>query len=404
MAGAVISRAVTALVLNKVVALFYGPTGITLLAHLQNLLTLVVQLPNDGVNRGAINLYQFASDEEKRPILKKVLLYNFAITVVITAILIIAKDYFWEKFYPISPEIDLIVIFGLSIFFIVGHYSFLSIYQGYKRYARYAFITAISSLILLFSGAIVTYYFELKYFLLIYLVAQALGFIASFLFYLKDYSYLKKLKASVNIDIRKPIFQFILMALSVWLFTYLFDFIIRNFAISNFGYDQTGEWQAVVKISDQLKAVFVATTGAVFFTEVSSRLADSLSLKEYLGRTLVIILPLVFFALVFIYLIREPLLIILYSNKFVEAEKFFFYQLLGDFFAMFSYFFMYIIMAQRRTISYIFFQAFSGVLYLLFIYFLTPLYQLEGIVMAYCFRYILFLFIVVYYSRKLFHR
>lgn len=402
MAGAVAARAVTALVLNKVVALFYGPMGITLLANLQNLLSIVVQIPNDGVNRGTINIFQFAAPEEKYVILKKVLLYNFLLTIITTSLILIAHEYFWEKFYPVTAGISLPLVFTLTIFFIVGFYTLISVFQADRRYFRYAVITAISSFLLLSTGAITAFFFELKHFLSIYLIGQALAFVVVFLFFTKDYSYLKKIKLSKSqLDISKPILQFIIMAVSVWLFSFILDFIVRNYAISTFGYEATGQWQAVVKLSDQLKSVFIATAGAVFFTEISARISDSLSLKKYISKTLTIILPLIFIALLTIYLLRIPILTILYSSDFIPSEKFMLYQLAGDFFAMSSYFFIYIIMAQRKAITFITFQAVSGAAYLFLIYFLIPFYGLEAMVMAHFIRYILFLVLVVFYSRRL---
>lgn len=402
MLGAVTARAITALVLNKVVALFYGPIGITLLAHLQNLLSIVVQIPNDGVNRGTINIFQFAAPEEKYEILKKVLLYNFLLTGITTAFILVAHEYFWEKFYPITSDVSLPLVFALTIFFIVGHYTFITVFQADRRYFRYAVITAFSSLVLLFAGAITAYFFELKYFLAIYLVGQALAFVVVLLFFLKDYSFLRRIKTSnIKLDISKPIFQFIIMAVSVWLFSYIFDFIVRNYAISTFGYEATGQWQAVVKLSDQLKSVFIATAGAVFFTEISARISNSQSLKKYVSKTITLILPLVLIVLLSIYLLRIPILTILYSSDFIAAEQFVLYQLAGDFFAMSSYFFIYIIMAQRKTLTFISFQAASGAIYLFFIYYLIPIYDLQAIVIAHFIRYIFFLVMVVYYSRKL---
>ncbi|QNP51993.1 hypothetical protein H9L05_19125 [Hymenobacter qilianensis] len=43
-----------ALLLNKMLALYGGPGGLTLLAHFQNLLALFTTLPNDGVHVGVV--------------------------------------------------------------------------------------------------------------------------------------------------------------------------------------------------------------------------------------------------------------------------------------------------------------------------------------------------------------
>lgn len=402
MIGAVASRAITALILNKLVALFYGPIGITLLAHLQNLIVLVSTLPNDGIHRGSINLFQFASPDEKQVILKRVIFYNVLIIILFTIIILLGQGYFWEKFRPISRQINLPVFFSLTIVFIVLQQSFLTVFQADRKYFKYAVITAFSSFVVLVSGVIATVYFELEYFLIIYLISLGIGFFIAFFFYRNEYSFLFKISnKSSDKKISKPIFEFVLMAISVWLFTYFFDFIVRDFAINTFGYDETGNWQAVVKLSDQIKSVFIATVGAIFFTEISARLNDQKSLKKYIFRSLAVILPVVFMGLLIIYFIRIPILSILYADEFLEAEKYFLFQLTGDLLAITSFFFVYIIMAKRKIFTFILLQAISGAIYILFIYLFTPLYELEGIVMAHLTRYIFFLLLVVYYSRRL---
>jgi PST family polysaccharide transporter len=51
---AVLARAAGALVLNKLLAIYGGAGGLTLLAHFQNLMALFTTLPNDGVHVGLV--------------------------------------------------------------------------------------------------------------------------------------------------------------------------------------------------------------------------------------------------------------------------------------------------------------------------------------------------------------
>ena len=48
------ARTAGALVLNKLLAVYGGPGGLTLLAHFQNLMALFTTLPNDGTHVGAV--------------------------------------------------------------------------------------------------------------------------------------------------------------------------------------------------------------------------------------------------------------------------------------------------------------------------------------------------------------
>ena len=58
---AVLVRGISALSINKIFAVQFGPSGIALLSHFQNLTTIITTIPNDGVNRGLI---RFLSPED----------------------------------------------------------------------------------------------------------------------------------------------------------------------------------------------------------------------------------------------------------------------------------------------------------------------------------------------------
>src|SRR5687767_8364933 len=48
------SRTLSALIINKLIAGQFGPQGITLLSHFQNLVTLATTIPIEGINMGLI--------------------------------------------------------------------------------------------------------------------------------------------------------------------------------------------------------------------------------------------------------------------------------------------------------------------------------------------------------------
>src|ERR671921_666556 len=50
----VASRLASSFFINKMVALYFGPSGMAQLAHFQNLVTFFTLIPNDGISRGLI--------------------------------------------------------------------------------------------------------------------------------------------------------------------------------------------------------------------------------------------------------------------------------------------------------------------------------------------------------------
>jgi len=55
--SSILIKSLCALATNKLFAMYFGTTGITLFAHFQNLISLITQVPNDGINRGIIKYW-----------------------------------------------------------------------------------------------------------------------------------------------------------------------------------------------------------------------------------------------------------------------------------------------------------------------------------------------------------
>jgi len=67
--SSIIIKSICSLVTNKFFAVYFGTTGITLFAHFQNLISLITQVPNDGINRGIIKYWsdpQIPRDQKQK--------------------------------------------------------------------------------------------------------------------------------------------------------------------------------------------------------------------------------------------------------------------------------------------------------------------------------------------------
>lgn len=402
MSGAVAVKTVTILVLNKMIAIYSGPGGITLFAHLQNLLAIVNQLPNDGINKGFIKLYHDTAEAERIRFLGQVLVINTLLLMLLLLVIVLFPDFFWKNFQPVLSQ-NFIYIFFVSAIGMIWYYTFLSYFQAIKKFGTYSIIVAITSILILLISSSVIYFQGFNSFVLTYLILQIVGFLVALFFFNRKGNY-KYLVPPVSIDNTKlaPLSEYVLMAFSVLIFTFLTDFFVRNYAIDRFGITDTGYWQAVVRFSDYYKAFFISIVGAVFYAEVSARINEKNFIVAYLKKILQLIIPLLAAGLLLIYFLRNIILSILYNNNFLPAAEFFSYQLAGDFLALIAYLFIYILMAEKRTGAFILVQALSTTFYLILLFFMVDIYYLEGFVIAHFYRNIFFLLVVVFINRRLF--
>jgi PST family polysaccharide transporter len=195
--------------------------------------------------------------------------------------------------------------------------------------------------------------------------------------------------------------EFILMALSILFFGKVTDFIIRDYAIQSFGMLHTGLWQSIVKLSDGYMMLFINTVGIVYYPQVSSLILNTDHLRQYLRDVLKIVIIISAIGLVLIYILREPLLILLYNREFVPAGDLMPLQFVGDFFCIIAYLLTYIISAQARTRTFIILQAASAVFYLFLVYLLSSSLGIAGIPAAHAVRYFVLAIILIILNKRI---
>ncbi|WMJ74788.1 O-antigen translocase [Cytophagaceae bacterium ABcell3] len=389
-------------VINKLVAVFYGPDGITLLAHFQNFLSIFLTLPTDGINRGLI---KHLSDKEVnnhryRSIFWAALLLNLLTFLVIALVVLVFRSYFTELFSAgLSEGFWLMAIF-VAILFHLLNYFFLSVLLSAGKLKAYVWINVLSTVIAvgilvpaLYSGATGPV-------LLAYAFGPPSLFWVAILLSIKVKPVLRLLR-----DFRpewksfKSLWGFVLMAGSVVVFGKTVDFFVRDFVIDRFELFQTGLWQGVAKFSDYYSVAFVTIISTVYYPKVSEIINDKAALSAYVRHVMKVLTPILAVGLLVIYFLREFILELFFDTRFKEGAFLMDYQLLGDFFKMLSYILSFIISAQARTWLFIWSQAASAALYVVLILIATELWGLEGLTIAHAIRFACYLlFTVVVYK------
>jgi O-antigen/teichoic acid export membrane protein len=386
---------------NKLFAIYFGATGITLLAHFQNLISLVTQVPNDGINRGIIKYWsgENVSTVEKQKYLKAGFFLNIGVLVITLILLFLFRSYFFRDFnFYFSTTIITFLILGITLYIV--HLLLLSIILSFQRIKVYAIINAMGSILVVIAILIVAPKGNLNYALLSFLLAQSFAVVFSLIYgFLRGI--LLPVKGRISFKEYRKLGEFILMALSILVFGKVTDFIIRDYAIQSFGMLHTGLWQSVVKLSDGYMMLFINTVGIVYYPQVSSMIFNTDDLRQYLRDVFKIVVVISVTGLILIYIFRDPVLIILYNREFVPAGDLMPLQFLGDFFCIIAYLLTYIISAQARSMTFILLQAASAIFYIILVYTLSSKFGIEGIPAAHAIRYFVLAIILIILNKRI---
>jgi len=395
-------KSISILLVNKFFAVYLGPVGIALLSHFQNLIGIITQLINDGFNRGMMK--QLANNSMDPKLKSRFffssLILNFSFLILILLLVILFQDFFFGIFFEKINNPRFLPVFIFLLSFFVANMFIHSVILGFQKAKEYAFINITGAILyvsLVFLGVKTE---KLSWALLAVLAGQSLSIFFSIFFLLKERVWIK-FQPSVSWQSLKKLFVFVPVSLSVLVFYKMTDFAVRQFAFHEYGFEMTGMWQAVVRLSDVYMNLFVATVGVVFYPQVSELIFDSDKLRRYLKDVLHIVIPISAVGLVVLYLLREPVLTILYDKGFADASFLMRYQLTGDFFGIICYLLTYIISAQSKTTTFIILQAGSAIFYIGLIYFLKDYFGIISIPMSHALRFFFFFVILLILNRRM---
>jgi PST family polysaccharide transporter len=394
-------RSVIIFIINKLFAAAYGPQGITLLAHFQNLLSIFLTIPNDGVNKGVIKYAADATLEEENyyPILNAGLVLNVLIFILCAAGVLILKNFFENPFTG-TNTFWLILVFVFALLQLLNLLG-LSVLLAKEKLKPFVILQVTGNVLSLIITWIMVEMASFQEALLGWAMGPAVSILFTAIYLIrKEKLALYKFLIIPSLSYIRKLGSFIIMALSIVVFSKSVDFLIRQYAISNFDKVDTGHWQSVVRISNLYLMAFVAILSMVYYPHVSSIIKNEVKLSGFVrsffwkGSGLIVI----FLSLV--YLFRNELLILVFNRDFRAAAWLFPYQVLGDFFKMIAWILSFLILAQSRTKLFVGSQIVFAGIFIALTWFFTKNGAIEGFPKAYFVRNVLyFLFALLVYWR-----
>ncbi|MFT2010485.1 hypothetical protein ACMA1I_17555 [Pontibacter sp. 13R65] len=397
-------RTIGSLGINKLIALHYGPNGITLYAHFQNLVSIVTTVPDGGINIGTIKFLanEDPASQQYRQYFWAGIWLNLLCWLVALALIFSFSEYYLGIFLEEAGLITWWWIAGFATGSLLLTYNlFLQAMLLSKRVLKWHVVgTSTVSL----AGLAVVYALGGKL-SVANLLPLLLGAQGTTFFLMLPVLYFKRLIHTFRrIKVPKTVYlnigKYVVMALSAVVCLKLTNFFVRDYVISRFELYDTGLWQAVVRVSENYSLVYTSVIGMLYYPRMAALVADQNGLQKYVRSTFYLVLPGLLVALLLVYLLREWVLLLLFNQDFVVAEYLFDYQLIGDFFKMWSIVLTNLMVVRAHVRLYISWQIITALFYMALVYFLVEPFGLEGVTMAHAIRYAAVLvFSMVYYNK-----
>lgn len=394
---AVAARAIGALVLNKLLALYGGPGGLTQLAQFQNLMALFGALPTDGVQVGATTyLAPLPAGTARHRLYLGAALWLTAGLVGLGGLLLLALG---GADWPVAEAL----IFTAAMLLVASQALLSAALLAAGRRAYYvALAVVLSAAGPLAVGGLLAAGRPVRQVLLGYVVGQALTAGLAVELARRAGMWRGGRPAWPRPVALRALLRFLLMALSALLFGRAVDYAVRAYLMAHFAPAATDRWQAVAKLADNYTLVVGALLSTVFYPRLAALAARPAEQRRYVSTVAGLLgvgLALGFGGL---YLLRSWLLALLFAPRLAAAAPLLAPQLLGDWAKFLSWVFQYVLLVRARPLPYLAVQAVSAALYAGLLGWLLPALGLPGVVLAHAARYAVLLLACLawFYGRR----
>lgn len=391
-------------VIAKVVAIYTGPTGMAMLGQVQSMVGCLNGIINAPAGSGVV---RFTAEYKEqgfnacatwwRAALQWVLMIS---AIAIPSGLLLAKPIAVWLFQDKSLAWVIIATVSVLPFAAIGTLC-NSVINGQQLYRRYVGLGMLSALI---SGGImltmITLY-NIQGALLAAAVQSAMIGVVMLIANLhQPWFKLHYWWGEVDSKARKQIGGYMLMALTSALTVPISLILVRNILIGQVGWELTGQWQAVWKISEVYLAVITMALGSYYLPRLSA-LHGYNCIRHEILQTAKVVFPIVSLLALVVYLSRDIAISLLFTEEFRSARDLFAIQLCGDVIKITAWLFAYPMISCGATRWFVASELFFSMLFVSLSWLFVNSYGLQGVTFAYVVNYFIYFIFSVWVLRRI---
>lgn len=400
---AVLTKLATALVLNKVLAVYVGPVGYAVIGQFQSLVAMVSTFASGGVSTGVTKYTaQYHADPQHQHRIWRTATSISLIGAGVFAVLLIV----FRKSLAVWTLGDVqlsgvIVWLAAALVLMLFNGLMLAILNGRKEVRAYVIANIIGSLVTATTATVLVLQFGLYGVLVALAVSQALACGATaWLFRRACQVPWRSFLGRIEPDIARRLGGFALMSATSALVVPLAQMLIRDGLAQRIGWSGAGLWQALWRISET-HLMLLTTTLSLYFLPRFSEIRNAAELRSEVLKGYRFVLPLVLASALLLYLGREPLIRVLLTPAFLPLSQILGWQLMGDVLKVCSWVIAYTMLSHARVRVFVSTEIVFAALFAGLTLTGATLDGLRGAAMAYAATYALYGIVMLYFFAQL---
>ncbi|GKX57288.1 translocase [Leminorella grimontii] len=391
-AGSTLIKIGVGLLVVKLLAVSFGPSGVGQAGNFRQLITVLGVLSGAGIFNGVTRyVAQYQQDPSQ---LRKAVGTSASLILGFSTLLAVVFILFAE---PISQGLFghtryLDVVWAVAFIQMGIAYAnfFLAILKGYRDAMGNA-LGVIGGSLLGVIGYVACYWVGGYEGALagLALVPALAAIPAGIILYKRSPMPLSYLKPAWDKAMASSLGKFTVMALITSVTLPVAYVMMRNLLAERYSWDDVGIWQGVSSISDAYLQ-FITASFTVYLLPTLSKLTEKRDISREIFRSLRFVLPAVAAVSFTVWLLRDFAIWLLFSSKFVAMRDLFAWQLVGDVLKVGSYVFGYLVIAKASLRFYVLTEVSQFALLVGFSHYLIPMNGAVGAAQSYMATYIIY--------------
>ncbi len=395
----------TLLGLNKILAVYVGPAGYAALGQFQNAVQMISTLASGAINTGVTKYTAEYHEDEARQRAVWQTAGTIALgTSIMLSLLVFAFQAELAQWF--LGDVSLSPVFGwfaATLVLFVFNTLLLAILNGKKDIHRYVVANIAGSVFALLVTSAMVVQWGLMGALVGLAVYQSLAFFVTLTLCVRTpWFRLSYLIGRLNMDVTKNLLKYTAMALTTAATAPLCHILIRNHLGQTLGWEAAGYWEAMWRLSSAYLMI-VTTTLSVYYLPKLSELKGIQAISLEVKNCYKVILPIAVISGLLIYLFREQIIVLLFSEDFKKMEDLFAWQMIGDTLKIGSWILAFLMLAKGFAKEFIATEIIFSISFLCFSHIFISFYGLEGMSLAHAANYFLYwgAIILIIYSKKM---
>jgi polysaccharide transporter, PST family len=397
----VFAKLLSGFLISKATAIFIGPIGMGVLGNFRTFLAVIENVCLLGLNQSLVKYVSENKQDHNK--LKKTIYTAFVFVVMVLVfveLVLFSVSNYVSSYLGVNQLF--FIIFLLLFPFYIASSLLLAIVNGLEYYKKLITVQVLSQIL----SVCISLYFiaSFSFGALVSVLAFQLVVFVYLLYYFikKKFGFIEFKTINFDRAILKNFLIYALMfAVSGVLGSWVL-FAIRAEIVKVFGLHQAGIYEALQRIASY-SLLLVSSFMSMYYFPKLSQTSTLLQAKPIVLDYLKKIWALFIVLLIVVFLFRDFIIQILFTNKFVAMSELFLYQLLGDAFKAFSLILGTVLIAQKRVKAFLFTELLSlSVLWCSTKFLLASNQTLESITQAYCFTYVVYSLVLLGYFIQIF--